>query len=48
MLTLAGIRTPERVLDPSLTVHHYGGAMRPAATHDTPAAPATSIRAMGC
>jgi conjugative relaxase-like TrwC/TraI family protein len=32
MLTLAVIRTPERVVDHFSTVHRYGGAMRPAAT----------------
>ena len=32
MLTLAVIRTPERVVDHFSAVHRYGDAMRPAAT----------------
>ena len=32
MLTLAPIRTPERVVDHFAPVHRYGGAARPAAT----------------
>ena len=32
MLTLAAIRTPERVVDHFAAVHRYGGATRPTAT----------------
>ncbi|MGE3738215.1 MAG: MobF family relaxase [Geminicoccaceae bacterium] len=44
MLTLAVIRTPERVVDHFSAVHRYGGAMRPAVTWFGKGAALTGLR----